>query len=157
MDRRRFLAGITCANGFLLSGCVQGGQVAPNTTSTDETTTTTENISMLEHAFSAEQIGSGNEVQTATISLGSTTTVTGKTTGGTSCHTAKLKSATLNDDRLKVIVKARKREDADTICTQGLVVIRYTATFEFTDDGPNEVVVYHDSLGETQRIARTSK
>lgn len=168
MRRRQVLRALTVAAGPLVTGCLSerrgaaseepspSAAASPSVTeTTGERTPTDAPASLTGYSFSVEQVLSGQETQAATISVGSNTTVEGRITGASSCHTAEVADVSVTGDTLSVTVRSRKAEDAGDACSQQLVVVHYRASFEFAGDGPGTVVVYHDSLGNRREVARS--
>jgi hypothetical protein len=71
--------------------------------------------------------------------------VTGSIVGNDGCARARLSEAVVEDDTLKLGIETVS--DGSDVCTEALVGIRYTATFVFDGEIPNEVSVSHDGQG----------
>jgi len=80
--------------------------------------------------------------------------VEGVVIGSDGCKTARLREATVRESSLAVDVETV--DDGGGACTESLVAIRYTTTFTFEDDIPNEVSVSHDGEGVASGAYRST-
>ena len=131
MKRRSFLGSVGLA---AFAGCVGDGGGSSSTTITDA-------------ELQVEGIGSGEQIDDATVSVADgTVTVEGTIWGPNGCATAELDSADYDadSDELTVAVATTRREDAGDVCTQAIVEIEYRASVSVEGSSPGTVLVTHD-------------
>jgi hypothetical protein len=155
MQRRTLLQSIALLGAGSLAGCTAGEQVVGEKTTT---------LGPVEPEiggtdFAVLDQGCGNEVNEATVELGSDAVeITGTIAGSDACKTAELADATYdpNADELRVTVGTVDREGAGA-CAQCIVEIDYRASVQFTGGLPPNVVVRHDGVGEPGVVATVKR
>jgi len=151
MRRRSFLGAAAAVTATAVASCLDEGPPADGETDEptgDPTATpspTPDERSLEETSFevTAVECGSDHGHHDVTRS-GDTVTVKGVVEGRDGCYTAELARGeySSDEDTLFVEVESSRGDDGD-MCTQCIVEVHYTATFEFDDGTPNRVEVDH--------------
>ncbi|WP_129114544.1 hypothetical protein [Halegenticoccus tardaugens] len=95
-----------------------------------------------------------SEPESAEIEYGEAdVTATGCIRGRSGCARATLKRATLDGDRLEIVVAAEEARDEDEACTAVMVDLGYEAVVEFERGLPKETAVVHEDVDERETVA----
>ncbi|WP_338740105.1 hypothetical protein [Haloplanus salilacus] len=97
--------------------------------------------------------GRCEDPEAATVSVsGTQVRIEGCVTGPNGCSVSSLGSATVEENRLTVVVTTRRDAPPDTACTEALVYRGYVATVE-TDGEPAGVRVLHETPEGRRTVA----
>jgi len=103
---------------------------------------------------SIRDTGRCDDPETASVDASSSRVrVTGCVTGPNGCAVASFGSATVDGDRLTVVVTTRRDAPPDVACTEALVPRGYVATVELASGRPGSVRIVHDAAGGRERVA----
>jgi len=139
MDRRTLLGTLSL---LAVSGCA----ASPGESSPDDPLRLTD--------ASVRDTGRCDDPETASVDASaSRVRVTGCVTGPNGCSVARLGSATVDGDRLTVVVTTQRDAPPDTACTEALVPRGYVARIGVASGRPGSVRVVHDAAGGRQRVA----
>jgi hypothetical protein len=147
--RRGFLGGIAAA-AVSVAGCLDAGDTGEEPTGdpTTEPTDTPAGRTFEDTAFEVTNVECGSDYGHHDVTKsGDTVTVEGVLEGRDGCYTAELARGeySSDEDTLFVEVESSRGDDGD-MCTQCIVEVHYTATFEFDDGTPNRVEVDHRTV-----------
>jgi hypothetical protein len=149
--RRRGFLGGTAAAAVAVVGCLDAGDAGeeptgdPTAEPTDTPSPTSEDRALEDTAFEVTNVECGSDYGHHDVTRSvDTVTVEGVLEGRDGCYTAELARGEYSseEDTLFVEVESSRGDDGD-MCTQCIVEVHYTATFEFDDGTPNRVEVDH--------------
>ena len=149
MRRRVFLGG-TAAAAVAVVGCLDAGDAGEEPTGdpTAEPTDTPDGRTLEDTGFEVPNVECGSDYGHHDVTRsGDRVTVEGVVEGRDGCYTAELSRGeySSDEDTLFVEVESSRGDDGD-MCTQCIVEVHYTATFEFDDGTPNRVEVDHRAV-----------
>lgn len=149
MKRRTLLRAAAVGGAGSLAACVDApGDSAdgPTGTETETETESPESNAMTSSSFEVLDVGCGGDADVATVERGEDrVAVDGIIQGQNGCYTADLERADYDDGTDELTVDVRSYDDGDGGgCTECIVDIDYSATFEFSDGTPEEVHVRHN-------------
>ncbi len=132
---------------------------ANDTATTANSTTTTAGQSGQSPSITSSQLDATGECSNpgnATVKSdgnGSSVTVTGCIRGPDGCAKPKLKSATVDEGTLRIVVTTKEEAGNGTACTQQIVHLGYRVTVELSGGRPKHVEVVHETMGKKKTVA----